>query len=205
MAVKKAFQPLIEALEALAPNTTIKSILENPTILKLVTASKGGFNGEDSFISILSEDGTLMRVARKCAMTGAYFAHDNTDKAKSFFYKNGSYMIGGEVTKANARKQWDMDREDAEAELEDQMLEGEINPKEWKEKVTALKANTFEWELTEDQKTALVADFNGYETEADFLEAYNDETVPPFTDYEDTIQALRDQAPQRETAEETAE
>jgi len=180
MAVKKAFQPLIEALEALAPNTTIKSILENPTILKLVTASKGGFNGEDSFITI-----NEVRVARKCAMTGAYFAHDNTDKAKSFFYKNGSYMIGGEVTKANARKQWDMDREDAEAELEDQMLEGHINPKEWKEQVTALKANTFEWELTEDQKTALVADFNGYETEADFTEAYTNNTVPPFTDYEE--------------------
>jgi hypothetical protein len=64
-------------------------------------AKKGGFSGTDSFVTI---DGN--KVARICAMTGAVFAHDNTDKALSFFYKNGSYMIGAEVQKANARKQW---------------------------------------------------------------------------------------------------
>lgn len=111
-------------------------------------------------------------------------------------------MIGGEVTKANARKQWEMDREDQEQELEDQMLEGAINPKEWKEAVTALKADSFEWELSEDSKAQLVADFDGYATEAEFTEAYNNDAVAPFTDYADVIEALRDEAPQRAKAEE---
>ena len=91
--IKKAFIPLMTALEALTPETTVAEILTIPSILKLVTASKGGFSGEDSFVTVSSEDGTLIKVARKCAMTGAYFAHDNDDKTKSFFYKNGSYMI----------------------------------------------------------------------------------------------------------------
>ena len=183
------------ALEALTPETTVAEILTTPQFLKLVTASKGGFSGEDSFITV---DGN--KVARKCAMTHAYFAHDNTDKTKSFFYKNGSYMIGGEVTKANARKQWEMDREDKEQELEDQMLEGIIDPKTWKTEATLLKDLTFDWTISEDDKTQLVNDFDGYATEADFLEAYEANEVPPFTDYDDQIAELRDQAPQREEA-----
>lgn len=190
--IKKAFTPLHEALTALAPNTTIKAILENDSIMKLMTASKGGFSGEDSFITI---DG--IKVARKCAMLGSYFAHDNTDKTASFFYKNGSYMIGAEVTKANARKKWEMDREDQEQALEDEMLNGEINPKEWKEAVTALQKEEFTYTIADEDKASLIADFDGYPTEEAFTEAYKEEAVPAFTDYEDEIKALRDLAPQR--------
>lgn len=185
--IKKAFQPLHTALEALAPNTTVKSILENRDIMKLMEASKGGFTGENSFVEI---DGK--KVARICAMTGAVFAHDNTNKEASFFYKNGSYMIGAEIVKANARKAWEADREAQEATLEDQMLEGEITPKEWKEAVTALKADQFEFELDEATKAQLVADFDGYATKEAFIEAYNNDAVPPFTDYADKVEALRE-------------
>lgn len=197
--VKKAFLPVVAVIEALAPQTTVEALLENPLFLKVVNAAKGGFSGEDSFITIEHN-----KVARKCAMTGAYFAHDNNDKAKSFFYKNGSYMIGGEVTKANARKQWDMDREDEEQTLEDQMLEGGINPKEWKEAVTKLKAKEFSWSLTDEEKKQLVDDFDGYETEEAFTADYDNDAVAPFTDYEDEVKALRDLAPQR-VKEETEE
>ena len=100
-----------------------------------------------------------------------------------------------------------MDREDAEAELEDQMLEGEINPKEWKAQVTTLKEESFEWELSEDQKDELIADFDGYPTEEAFIEAYEADSVAPFSDYSDIIEALRAEAPKREvpTVEEDAE
>ena len=199
MAIKKAFQPLHEALTELAPNTTVKAILENPTILKMMTASKGGFSGEDSFVEIEG-----LKVARKCAMLGAFFAHDNSDKEASFFYKNGSYMIGAEVTKANARKSCEMDREDREQELEDQMLEGTLAPKEWKEAVTTLQSETFEYHISDEDKAQLITDFDGYETEEAFKEAYTNEAVAPFSDYSDQIKALRDLAPKRETAEDEA-
>jgi len=198
MAIKKAFQPLHEALTALPQNTTVKAILENTAILALMTAQKGGFTGEDSFIEIDNK-----KVARKCAMLHAYFAHDNTDKTASFFYKNGSYMIGGEVLKANARKQWELDREQEAQELEDEMMEGNISPKEWKEQATTLNAQEFSWTITDEDKAQLIADFDGYETEEAFTEAYTAEAVPPFTDYDEQIKALRALAPKR--VEEPAE
>ncbi len=184
------------ALEALDQDLTLDIVLADPAILKLVNASKGGFSGEDSFIEIAGK-----KVARKCAMLGAYFIHDNTDKATSFFYKNGSYMIGAEVTKANARKEWELDREDREQTLEDQMLEGEINPKEWKEQVTELQKESFDYHITDEQKDDLIETFNGYADEDSFKLAYEEESIAPFSDYKEEIQALRDQAPQREPAD----
>lgn len=187
--IKKAFLPLHTALLTLAvatPKLTLAEVMDNPDILKLMEASKGGFSGENSFVEINGS-----KVARMCAMTGAVFAHDNTDKEASFFYKNGSYMIGAEIVKANARKSWEAQRATDEAELEDQMLEGDISPKEWKEAVTALKASTFEFELDADRKAQLVADYDGFPTKEDFITAYNDEQLAPFTDYAEVTEALR--------------
>ena len=176
--------------------STKSDLLGNADFTKLLVAGKGGFNGEDSFVSI---DGN--KVARICAMTGAVFAHDNTDKALSYFYKNGSYMIGAEVVKANARKLWEMDKEDRELELENDMLEGNIKPKEWKEQASAIQAETFDFTLDDTTKAELIADFNGYATKEDFTEAFEADDVAPFEDYAEEIKALRDLAPQREEAE----
>jgi hypothetical protein len=101
----------------------------------------------------------------------------------------------------------EMDREDEEAQLEDDMLEGIISPKEWKEQTTALHANTFEFTLDDTTKDALIEAFEGYETKEAFTEAYNAGTVKPFTDFTAEITALRDEAPQRpepETEDEEA-
>ena len=193
--IKKAFIPLAEALQTLitADPENESLLLVQSTLTPLMTASKGGFNGEDMYVEI---NGT--KVARVCAMTGAVFAHDNTDKATSFFYKNGSYMIGAEIVKANARKAFDLIQEAEEAELENKMLEGEIAPKEWKEAVTALNANKFDFTLDEDTKAELIEDFNGYATKEDFLEAYNADLVQPFADFNEQTEALRALAPSKD-------
>jgi len=180
--------------------STKSDLLGNADFTKLLVAGKGGFNGEDSFVSI---DGN--KVARICAMTGAVFAHDNTDKALSYFYKNGSYMIGAEVVKANARKLWEMDKEDRELELENDMLEGNIKPKEWKEKATLIQAEEFHFELDDETKTQLITDFGGYATKEDFITAYEADEVLPFTDFEEETKALRDLAPKREVVEDETE
>ena len=197
--IKKAFQPLHEALTALAPNTTLATVLADPTILKLMEASKGGFTGESNFIEI---DG--QKVARICAMTGAVFPHDNSDKETSFFYRNGSYMIGAEIVKANARKEWEATQASKEQELEDDMLAGELEPKEWKEAVTELKNEEFTFSLDDATKASLIADFDGILVEGDndeethklskeaFITAYNAGEIAPFTDYADKVKALRE-------------
>ena len=200
MAVKKSFEAINTALRAYAEDTTIATLLNDPKFISLMEAKKGGFSGVDSFVTI---DGN--KVARICAMTGAVFAHDNSDKANSFFYKNGSYMIGAEVVKANARKEWDFQREDAEAQLEDDMLEGVITPKEWKAQLTELHKTTFEFHLDEDTKETLIETFEGFPTKEDFIDAYNANTLRPFSDYAEEIQALRDLAPQRDSLSDDTE
>ena len=184
--IKVAFQPLHTALSNLDQDMTIGELLAHSATMKLFEAGKGGFSGEDSFVTV---DGN--KVGRVCAMTGAVFAHDNTDKEASFFYKNGSYMIGAEIVKANARKAWEADKAEREQELEDQMLGGVINPKEWKQLVTAINAETFEFELDADTKAQLIADFDGYANKDEFETAFKDGAVPPFTDYSDKVEALR--------------
>ena len=184
--IKVAFRPLYEALTELPSDTTIEAILATPTIMSLIEASRGGFTGENNFVEV---DG--LKVARICAITGAVFAHDNTDKAVSFFYKNGSYMIGAEIVKANSRKVWEAERELEEQELEDQMLEGVINPKEWKEQATALKSKVFEFHITDDRKAELIADYDGFDTKEAFIEAYTADEVNSFESYQDTTDALR--------------
>jgi len=167
-------------------------LLNDKAFTKLLVASKGGFSGEDSYITIDNK-----KVARQCAMTGAYFAHNNEDKSISYFYKNGSYMIGAEVVKANARKAWDIDKEAREVALEDDMLEARITPKEWKEQNEAIKAEQFDFTLDDDIKAQLIEDFNGYTTKEDFIEAYNNDEVAPFSDYHEEVEALRALAPKK--------
>ncbi len=167
--------------------TSLESdLLENVEFTKLLVASKGGFSGVDSFVTV---DG--VKVGRVCAMTGAVFAHDNTDKALSFFYKNGSYMIGAEIVKANARKVWTSVNDAELAELESQMLEGAIPPKEWKEAVTAVQAREFHFELDDETKADLIANFDGYESKEAFTEAYLAGEVPVIADYADILTELR--------------
>ena len=189
--LKVAFTALYAVLVA-----NHSDVLEDPKVLDALGAKAGGFGGEDSYVTV---DG--QKVARICAMTGAVFAHDNTDKSISFFYKNGSYMIGAEIVKANARKVWEIDKEARELTLENQMLDGDIAPKEWKEAVTAINAEEFDFTLDEDTKSQLIEDFNGYPTKEDFTEDYNNNNVAPFTDYEEDTKALRALAPTRPTVE----
>ena len=199
MAIKKALQATVAYMGTQDTAVTVEALLLDPKFIKLVEAGKGGFNGEDSFVTV---EGA--KVGRVCAMTGGVFAHDNTDKSVSFFYKNGSYMIGAEVVKANARKEWELDREARELDLENQMLEGTIAPKEWKEQANLIKEESFDYEMPQATKDELIADFNGYESKEAFTEAYTNGAVAPFTDYEEEVKALRDLAPTRPTVEEEA-
>ncbi|RLF63184.1 MAG: hypothetical protein DRN33_04565, partial [Thermoplasmata archaeon] len=154
-------------------------------------------------------------IARICAMTHAVYAHDNNDKTKSFFYKNGSYMIGAEVVKANARKEWELQKEQAEADLENEMLEGTITPKEWKEQRTALQKEEFSFTLDPTTKQELIDTFNGVlvldkdgnpDAEASKAEwLANQDSLAPFSDYAEEIAELRADAPQREAEPETEE
>jgi len=194
--IKKAMQPLHELLVSLPQNTTLASVLANDKVIKLMEAGKGGFNGENSFVEV---DGK--RVGRICAMTGAVFAHDNTDKTASYFYKNGSYMIGAEIIKANARKAWEADRAKREDALEEQMLEGEISPKEWKEQGTAIKGEEFTFALDDDTKQELIDTFGGYPTKEAFTDAFVNGDVLPFTDFADEVEALRNPNATTEDAE----
>ena len=187
MAIKKSMVALTTFIAALGAEVTVGELIENPQYTKLVEAGKGGFNGENSFVEV---DG--QRVGRICAMTGAVFAHDNTDKTKSFFYKNGSYMIGAEVLKANARKVWEATQETVLQELEDQMMDEELTPKEWKAAVEEANKAEFEYTLSDEDKAQLIADFDGYATKEDFTEAFTNEAVAPFTDYTEAITALRE-------------
>ena len=161
-------------------------LLDNAEFTKLLVASKGGFSGVDSFVTVEG-----VKVGRVCAMTGAVFAHDNTDKALSFFYKNGSYMIGAEIVKANARKVWTSVNDAELADLEGQMLEGTIPPKEWKEAVTIVQAREFHFELDDDTKAELISNFDGYESKEAFTEAYLAGEVPVIADYADILAELR--------------
>ena len=196
--IKKSFTEVHAYLTA-NPDITAKELLDTPSFTDLMEAKKGGFSGVDSFVTIKDQ-----KVARICAMTGAVFAHDNTDKEASFFYKNGSYMIGAEVIKSNARKEYDIDLEASLLSLEDDMLNGTITPKEWKEQTTALNADVFEFSLDDDTKQSLIADFEGYATKEEFITAYNDQAVRPFSDFADEIAELRALAPQKPTEDEEA-
>ena len=176
------------ALHALL-STDHAQVLEDPKVMKLLEAGKGGFNGEDSFVTINDS-----KVARICAMTGAVFAHDNTDKDVSFFYKNGSYCIPAEVIKATARKEFEANRTAQLQVLEDQMMEGDLTPLEWKEAKTELDKEVFEYTMDEDTKADIISTYNGYETKEAFTEAFNADEVRPFSDYAEEIEALRNPA-----------
>ncbi len=176
--------------------TNHASLLADPAFLDILGAKAGGFGGEDSFVTI---DG--VKVGRVCAMTGAVYAHNNTDKVTSFFYKNGSYMIGAEIVKANERKAWEIDKEARELDLEDQMLEGSISPKEWKAEANLIKAGEFSFSLSDSEKNELILDFNGYDSKEAFTEAFNNDEVAPFTDYDEVVKALRELAPTKPKAQ----
>lgn len=171
-------------------------VLEDAQVMKQLEAGKGGFNGEDSFVTI---DGN--KVGRICAMTGGVFAHDNTDKEASYFYKNGSYVIPAEVMKASARKAFDADKAVSLQALEDQMLEGDITPAEWKEAKVALDSEVFEYHMDDATKAEIIETYEGYPSKEAFTEAYNAGEVRPFSDFADEIEALRNPVTEAEDAE----
>ena len=208
MAVKKSFNEINTALRNYPEDTTVAQLLADQAFTNLMEAKKGGFTGVDSYI----DNAEGIHIARICAMTHAVYAHDNSDKTKSFFYKNGSYMIGAEVVKANARKEWELNKEQAEADLEEEMLEGTISPKEWKEQRTALQKEEFSFTLDPTVKQTLIDTFDGTivldadgnpDAEASKAEwLANQDSHKPFSDYAEEIAELRAEAPQREETEE---
>ena len=186
MAIKKSMEAVVAFLTACNDEVTAVSLTTNPAFLKLVEAGKGGFTGVSSFIEV---DGN--KVGRVCAMTGAVYPFNNDDREESFYYKNGSYVIGGEILKANQMKEFDDAKEAKLADLEDQMLEGIMNSKEWKEQVTAIKATSFEFHLSDDRKQELITAYDGYADRESFLTAYNAGSLPRFVDYTEVTDALR--------------
>ena len=179
-------EAVVAFLTACNDEVTAVSLTTNPAFLKLVEAGKGGFTGVSSFIEV---DGN--KVGRVCAMTGAVYPFNNDDREESFYYKNGSYVIGGEILKANQMKEFDDAKEAKLADLEDQMLEGIMNPKEWKEQVTAIKETSFEFTLSDDRKQELITAYDGYADRESFLTAYNAGSLPRFADYTEVTDALR--------------
>jgi len=194
MAILKSMEALVAHLNTLKETTTVADLKASTAFLALVTAKRGGGGGtgEDQFVTIND-----VKVARICALTHGIYPHDNSNKDLSFFYKNGSYSIGAEVLKANARKQWEFNREDELQVIEDEMMNGDINPKEWKEKATAINSNEFNYIMSEDDIAELKETFNAYDTKEDFITAYEADDITPFSDYADEITALRALAPKR--------
>jgi len=189
MAIKKALVNLVNYLTTPDTQTlTVAELTQTQSFIDLVTANKGGFSGVDSYTTI---DG--VKVGRTCALTHKVYPFNDGDKEVSYFYKGGSYLIGAEILKSNARKEWEDTKQANLQELEDEMMESNITPKEWKDKVTAVNAESFEFNLGEDRQAELTTAFNGYDTKELFIEAYNNSELIPFSDYAEQVQALRDE------------
>lgn len=185
MALKKS----MEALVAYLSNTglaqkQVGTIVKSAEFLALVTAQRGGGNPEDNWLTI---EGS--KVGRVCAMLGTWYAHSNTDKAVSNFYRNGSYHIVIEKLKnlkARAHKEAQQGVLD---QLENDMVEGVISPKEWKTaKDEAIKP--FLFSISEEAKAHLTELTGGYATKEALAEAMSNEEVnTDFTSTEDTVNA----------------
>jgi len=189
MAIKKAFTAIHTALST-NPTATAQELLDTPSFMALMEASKGGFSGEDPFVTVDNQ-----KVARICSATKAVFTIDNSDKDRSFFYKGGSQIIPAEVLKANAHKAHNIAQDAKAQELEDKMLDGAITPQEWKEQNQALNEEKFTHELTAEQIADLIETFGGYETKEAYIA---DEDPELFSSYTDEIEAIRAEAPEKQ-------
>jgi len=182
--IKKALQPTHAFLTAQDKDTTVEELLNSTKFMKLLEAGKGGFNGENSFVE---HDG--VKVARICAMTQLVYPHSNDNKDYSYFYKNGSYMIGAEVIKANKRKEWEDTKTERLQELEDKMMGGAITPQEWKEKNNLIQEEEFDFTLDDEDRQRLADTFGGFATKEDYVHG----ELPLFTDFAEEVKALRDE------------
>jgi len=182
MAIKKS----MEALVAYLSNETIAqkqigTIVKSDEFMQLVTAQRGGGNPEDNWLTV---DG--LKVGRICAMLGAWYNHDNEDKAVSNFYRNGSYHIVVEKLKNLYAKAHKEAQGDVLAQLENDMVEGVITPKEWLEaKNDAVKPFTFE--LSAETKAELVTLTNGYASKEDLAEALLSDADTSYSAIEDAV------------------
>lgn len=184
--IKVSFKPLVEALEAMG-TSTVAEALSSQSILDIITAKAGGGGGvETSFVEVNNQ-----KVGRQCAITKAYFPHNNTDKDVSFFYVNGSYCIPAEIMKATARKTWEAGQEAKLTKLENKMLDGKISPQDWKAEVTTIKAESFEFVMDEAQKEEINVTFGGYPTKEELATAYAEGSIIPFSAFAEEIKALR--------------
>ena len=160
----------------------VAEVVALPEFTALVEAKRGGGSPtEDNWLVI---NGT--KVGRVCAVLGKFYLHVNEDKEVSHFYRNGSYHIVVEKLKNLKAKAHKLEQEKELARLEEEMLEGVITPKEWKQaKDEALKP--FEFSISDDLKEYLASLTKGYDTKEDLAEAIEQDTAVKFKDIEDDV------------------
>lgn len=159
---------------------TVAQLLETSAFTELLIAQRGGGSSDENWLQVND-----IKVGRSCAMLGAFYPHNNDDKAISHFYKNGSYHIVVEKLKNLKVKAHKAEQATELARLEDSMMEGVITPKEWKtQKDEALKE--FKFELSAETKTYLTTLTKGYVSKEALQLAMADEAVnTDFADIED--------------------
>ncbi len=153
MKIKKAYEPLHELLLGLEAETTVADLLASEQYANIVAHHTGRHKADksDNWLTVDGKD-----VARKCAMLGAWYIHDNTDKEASHFYRNGSYHIGVEKLKNAHAKEFARSQAERLAALEDDMLEGNITPREWREQKNRITAEAAVFNMTKKQKAELI-------------------------------------------------
>jgi len=182
MTVKKTMVALVAYLTA---NDTqiVGELLNDPAFISLVEAKRGGAVSDDNWLIV--ED---QRVGRKCAMLHAWYPYDNTSKEVSHFYKNGSYHIVIEKLKNLSLKAHKTEQLIALTQLEDDMMEGKITPKEWKQaKDNVLVEHTFT--ISDELRTYLVELTGGKATKEELAES-----MSSFIDISEAVDAYLKEA-----------
>jgi len=181
--VKVALEPIYEFISDKAnAKLTVASLLSTATFVALLTAQRGGGSSDENWLTVND-----VKVGRSCAILGAFYPHNNDDKAVSHFYKNGSYHIVVEKLKNLKVKAHKAEQARELAKLEDDMMEGIITPKEWKAQKDAVLSE-FKFEISDETKDYLVKLTKGYATKEELATAIADESVnTDFTEIEDDV------------------
>ena len=160
---------------------TVASLIANPSFIALLTAQRGG-NSEESWLEV---DG--QKIGRSCAILNTFFPHDNDNKEVSHFYRNGSYHIVIEKLKNLKVKAHRQAQAVILEQLEDDMMEGKITPKEWKAQKDQVLGE-FKFEISAETKEYLVKLTKGYESKEALATAIADEnTNTDFKAIEDDV------------------
>jgi len=195
MAIKKSFEALT-TLANLHPQMKVENFFELDETTAITHAKTGGgsSNPEDNWIFNEAKE----KIGRKCAILGAWYPFNNTDRELSHFYKNGSYHIVVEKLKAVKTKEH-KDAQLAELlSLETQMLAGEITPLEWKEAKDQV-ITPFIFEISDELKRELVTLTKGKEDKTD-------DVTNPYSAVRDDVEAYIDSlTPEPDTQPEPAD